>query len=171
MRDIFLLGIFLVLIYYGIRKPIVALLTYYWISFMNPHRLTWGFTYHFPFAMIAAVVTLISVVIHSKEIRFPWTLDMFLFLIFWLFITVTTIFAFYPDDAWSYWIIVSKILLMTFLTMLIVTSPRKLLFLTLSIVLFIGFYGVKGAVFGLLTAGQYRLWGPPQSYIADNNSM
>ena len=30
------------------------------VSFMNPHRLCWGFAYDFPFAYIVAVVTLIS---------------------------------------------------------------------------------------------------------------
>ena len=38
-------------------------------------------------------------------------------------------------------------------------------------VLSIGFYGVKGGLFTLLTGGQHRVWGPPGGFIQDNNEL
>jgi hypothetical protein len=31
--------------------------------------------------------------------------------------------------------------------------------------------GAKGGVFTLMTAGSYRVWGPPGSFIEDNNEF
>ena len=171
MRDIFILAIYIPSLLYGLKSPFVALMVFYWISFMNPHRLGWGMTANLPLAMFAALVTAISVVIHNKEIIFPAIKEVFVFLIFWMHLTVTTIFSFYPQDAWAYWFIVFKIFLMTLLTMCIVNTPKRLFLLLVGIIFFLGFYGVKGAIFGVLTGGQYKVWGPPESYIEDNNDL
>ncbi len=40
------------------------------------------------------------------------------------------------------------------------------------IVVSVGFYGVKGGIFVLLTGGESRVWGPPgKSYLSDNNAI
>ena len=171
LRDLFILAIYIPGLLYGFKKPFIALMVYYWISFMNPHRLGWGMTADMPLAMFAAVVTIISMIMHYQDLKFPAIKETFIFLLFWLFVTITTVFSFYPDDAWSYWFTVSKIFLMVLLTMIVVNTPKNLFFLLIGIILFIGFYGVKGAIFGILTGGQYRVWGPPYTYIADNNDM
>lgn len=171
MRDIALIITFFSLLVLTFRSPFLALLVYYWISFMNPHRLTWGIAYNFPFAYIAALVAFISIVYHYKELRLPVIQETFMFMFFWLFLTITTIFSFYPEDAWGYWITVSKIFLMTLLTMLVITTPKKLLYFLISIIAFVGFYGVKGGIFTLMMGGKYRIFGPPDSYIADANAL
>ena len=35
----------------------------------------------------------------------------------------------------------------------------------------IGFYAIKGGLFTIATLGQYRVWGPEDSFIADNNAF
>ena len=35
----------------------------------------------------------------------------------------------------------------------------------------IGFYGARGGVFTILTGGNYRVWGPPDTFIEDNNQL
>ena len=47
-------------------KPHVGVLVWSWIGYMNPHRLTWGFAYDFPFAMVVALVT-IAAWLFSRE--------------------------------------------------------------------------------------------------------
>jgi putative inorganic carbon (hco3(-)) transporter len=39
------------------------------------------------------------------------------------------------------------------------------------IVFSLGFYGVKGGLFTLLTGGSYRVWGPPGGFIQGNNEL
>jgi probable O-glycosylation ligase (exosortase A-associated) len=35
----------------------------------------------------------------------------------------------------------------------------------------IGFYGFRGGIFTVLTGGNYRVWGPPGTFIEDNNQL
>lgn len=171
MRDILVVVLFLVLIIRAFKNPFIGLLTYYWISFMNPHRFTWGFAYSLPLAMIASVVTVLSSVIHYRQLQFPLVRETYLYLVLWIFITITTLFSFYPKYAWIEWTLVTKIFFMTFFIVLIVNDKKKILFFILAIVFFIGFVGIKGAIFGLMTGGSYKVWGPPESFIEDNNSL
>ena len=43
-----------------LRKPYIGILVWSWIGFMNPHRLSWGFAFDMPFALIVAIVTLLA---------------------------------------------------------------------------------------------------------------
>jgi len=76
-----------------------------------------------------------------------------------------------PESAWVKWQEVIKILGMTFVATCIVNSRKRLEHLVWVVALSIGFYGIKGGIFALLTGGQYRLWGPPDSFIGDNNAL
>jgi len=77
----------------------------------------------------------------------------------------------YPEEAWNYFINISKILLMTFITLRLFQDPRRLIILTWVIVLSLGFYGVKAGIWAFLTGGQYRVWGPPGTFLEDNTSI
>ena len=64
-----------------------------------------------------------------------------------------------------------KIQLMTFLTLAMFTTRERLNWLVIIIVFSIGFYGVRGGVFSIMTGGNYRVWGPPGSFFEDNNQL
>jgi probable O-glycosylation ligase (exosortase A-associated) len=138
---------------------------------MNPHRLCWGFAYDFPFALITALATLISM-LHSKEPKqIPWTREAIVLLIFNLWMLFTTFFAFYPAVAWEQWNKIWKIMLMIYVTMMLINSRQKLDWLVWVIVLSLGFYGVKGGIFTILHGGAFRVQGPMGSFIGGNNEM
>jgi len=169
MRDIVLLGIFAISIIQSLRNPFFAILVYYWISIMAPHRYTYGVAYYQPLAMIAALTAVASSFIHIRQLKFPKTRESYLFLFFVFFITLTTVFSIYPDEAWSEWKDVIKVLLMCFVSMLVITTRERLFYFIVGIIVFVGVISLKGAIFGVLTAGQYRVWGPEESNLADNN--
>lgn len=50
MRDILLTGFVFSVIPWMLSRPQFGLLMWSWMGCMNPHRLTWGFAYSFPFA-------------------------------------------------------------------------------------------------------------------------
>jgi len=60
---------------------------------------------------------------------------------------------------------------MTIMTIMLTNSPQRLRLLLFAMVFFIGFLGVKGAMFGIATGGHYKVWGPPDSFLADNNDI
>jgi len=171
LRDILVLAVFALGAVYALRRPFIGLILYNWISVMNPHRLGWGFASGFPLAMAAAGITLIGLARNPGEFRFPQDRNMILLLLLWAFITLTTIFSFYPRDAWIIWQDVSKSFLMVVIAAGLLTTRERVLVFVLALVVFVGFYGVKGAVFGALTGGEFRIWGPDKSFLADNNAV
>ncbi|NIA30704.1 MAG: putative O-glycosylation ligase, exosortase A system-associated [Actinobacteria bacterium] len=173
MRDIIIVSIYAAALGWAIYKksPFIALMVYFWISFMNPHRYTWGFAYNLPLAMGAAAVTFLILAIAYKQIKFPRTRETYFFLAIWAFTLLTTIFSMYPEEAWPRWIILAKSFLMILVAMLIINNKDRIITFLLGVVFFIGLVGVKGAIFGVLTGGEYRVWGPPESFIEDNNSV
>jgi putative inorganic carbon (hco3(-)) transporter len=152
-------------------QPQVGILMWFWVSLMNPHRLTWGYAYELRVALVVAVATIIAWSLSRERKLPPGTATNYLLAAFTIWITVSTFFAQVPDSAWGKWQEVIKILGMTFVTTCIVNSRRRIKQLVWVAALSIGFYGLKGGIFAILTAGQYRLWGPPDSFIGDNNAL
>ena len=60
MRDLLVFAIVIVVLLRVFARPHVGIYLWTWISLMNPHRLTWGLAYEFPFAAVTGGVTLIS---------------------------------------------------------------------------------------------------------------
>jgi putative inorganic carbon (HCO3(-)) transporter len=171
MRDLFVTGVIFSLLPFVFKRPWVGILLWSWLGYMNPHRLAYGFAYDFPFAMIVGLVTIVAFLFskEKKEMIWSWETVVLLAFIGWMFIT--TVFAFYPDDAWFQWDKVWKIQLIIFLTVLLITDRQKLHWLIWVIALSLGFYGVKGGVFTILNGGSYHVWGPAGTFIGGNNEL
>ena len=58
MRDVILFAIILTSLPLSFLKPHVGIYFWYWITFMNPHRFTYGFMYSFPVALLSGTATL-----------------------------------------------------------------------------------------------------------------
>lgn len=171
MRDILITFLVILGCFYTLRKAYIGILLWSWLSYMNPHRLAYGYAYDMPFAQITAITLLFSM-IFSRETRKPPFNNLTLtWVIFVLFMGLSTIFAYFPDAALEQYIKIIKIQFVTFLTLLLITDLKKLNHLIWVIVLSIGFFSIKGGAFTLLTGGSYRVWGPPDSFIEDNNSL
>ena len=112
-----------------------------------------------------------SLLFTKEKQRLPMTGLIGVWVVFVLFMAITTIFAYYPDQALNDYIRVVKIQLITFVTMILITDIEKLKKLIWVIVLSIGFFTVKGGIFTLLTGGAHRVWGPPGSFWGDNNAV
>jgi len=171
MRDLIV-----VLIVFGsvpmiLARPHIGIYMWSWLGYMNPHRLTWGFAATFPFAMIIAAVTLVGFLFSKEPKRIPWTRETVVLLLFigWMFIT--TLYALNPDDAWPHWNKVWKIQLMTFFTLMLMTTKERIQHLIWVVALSLAFYGIKGGIFTILTGGNYRVWGPEGTFIGGNNEI
>ncbi|MCX7901668.1 MAG: DUF5935 domain-containing protein, partial [Burkholderiaceae bacterium] len=66
---------------------------------------------------------------------------------------------------------VLKIQLFTFVALLVLYKREHAIWLIATVTLSVGFYGVKGGLFTLATGGGYLIWGPRESFIADNNAL
>ncbi len=171
MRDIVVTAMVFVGLFYVFRRPHYGIYLWSWISYMSPHRLCYGFAYNFPFAMITAIVTLLSYAFSKEPKRIPWTAEIILLLLLNVWFVFCNLFAFYPDLAWTLWNKVWKIQLMTLVTIMLITDRQRLHWLVWAIGLSLGYYGTKGGIFTITHGGVYQVRGPAGSFIDGNNEV
>ncbi len=171
MRDILVTLLVFGSLPYILSRPWIGVMVWSWLSYMNPHRLTWGFAFNMPFAQIVAITLLAAIVFSREKFRFPWsgTVKVWLCYIFWM--GISTAFAVYPKSAMGEFTRILKIQLVTFLTLLLLDNYKKIHTLVWVIALSIGFFSIKGGVFTILNGGAYRVYGPYGSFIEENNSL
>lgn len=155
----------------ALRRPYIGALIFTFVSMANPHRYTWGFAYSMPWAMAYAVTTMAGLVatqerIVADSIRRYWPMLLYL-----AWMGVTTLNAFEAQEARIRWIEVAKIHLMCLVTLMLLTDWKRIRLLVWVAVGSVGFYGLKGGVFTLVSGGNFLVWGPPDSAIEDNNHL
>ena len=171
MRDIFVATVIFGTLPFVLARPYIGILLWTWVSFMNPHRLCWGFAYDFPFAYIIAIVTLVSLLISREPKKIPWTREIVVLLVFILWMVITTIFSVYPTLAWPQLEKVLKIQLMVFVTMMVMQNKERLNLLVWVMTLSLAFYGIKGGIFTIKHGGVYHVRGPNNTFIGGDNEM
>jgi probable O-glycosylation ligase (exosortase A-associated) len=151
---------------------------WYWVTYFNPHRFTWSYGYDFPVAFVIAIPTLIGSLFAPKSLRSLQIRESLLLLGLWIWFTGNYLhargvpfFVLHMDDAKYEMIHISKILLMSFVMMLIINSKERLRGVMLVSAGSLGLLAIKGMIFGLRTSGDARVWGPPDSFLADNNAF
>lgn len=171
MRDIVVTMAVFGMLPFILRAPWVGILVFTWLSLMNPHRLAYGFSLNFPFAMIVALTTLVAM-LFSKEIKkIIWTRETVLLAFFVVWMCITTTQAFYPNEAQIQLDKVLKIQLMIFVALMMMRSFDRIEALIWVSAASIGFYGFKGGIFTILRGGVYRVQGPPGTFIGGNNEI
>ena len=172
MRDLVITAVvfgFLLLVF---TRPHIGVLLWAWISMMNPHRLAYGFAHDFPFGMIIALTTLGILPFTRRRQPIPWNSVSILFFAFVIWMCITTVFAKGdPTEVYEAWVRMAKIHLMLIVTLVLITDREKLDQLIWVMVISLGFYGLKGGIWTVLTGGQDRVWGPPGGVIEGNNEL
>ncbi len=178
MRDFLLMVVILGSVPVCLVNPFYGILMWYWVTYFNPHRFAWSYAYDFPVAMAVAIPTLVGTLFAKKSLRSVLVLESLLLLGLWAWYTVTYLhasslpyFVGHMADATYEINHISKILLMTFIMIVLVTTRERLKYVILVTAGSLGLLAVKGTIFGLRTGGEYRVWGPSESFLADNNAF
>jgi probable O-glycosylation ligase (exosortase A-associated) len=89
-----------------------------------------------------------------------------------VWVTVTSAFSITPAaSVWDRWQLVEKMLLFTVLAYALTNTRERLDQLILVCAVSIGFLGVAGGIFTILRGGAFRVYGPRESTIGDNNDF
>lgn len=172
MRDLALSGVLVALLAIAAAQPFVGVLVWSWISFMNPHREVWGFAQTMPWAMLSFVVMVFGCIIAREPKKLAVNGVTVLMIVFAVGITITSITALGPSEAvWSKWERTIKTLLGLLLTASLLTDRRRIHAMIWLIVIALGFYGVKGGIFTVMTGGAFIVLGPANSMISDRNHL
>lgn len=171
MRDITIVAMVVVLALVALRRPWIGVLLWAWISLMNPHRYAWGFAYDFPVAAMAAAATLLGLMF-CKERDNPFKgPPVAWFVVFTLWMTLSWRMGLDPAGDYEQWDKVMKINLMVIVGLVLIRSKEQIMLLMWVCALSLALLGAKGGVFTILNGGSYRVWGPPGTFIGDNNEF
>lgn len=171
MRDVLLVAFMAIALPLMAWKPPWGALAWVWWGIMNPHRLAWGFAMSIPFAWLIGLATVIGAAFSKEPKRLKGGGTTLVLLLFVAFFTFTTFFAMVPDRAWPTLDRAIKVQIGTLLTLTLLYKREHVVGLIWVVAASIGFYAIKGGLFTIATLGQYRVWGPDDSFIADNNAF
>lgn len=153
-------------------KPWIGMLIFLWLCILTPQHLVSGFAYHFRFALVVAIAILLGLPFTRDRSPLPRTAEVYLIGALWfVFVLSTSFTAIQPERASAAIVRVSKIFLMVGVTLVLFRDRRKLRLLLLVVAGSIGVLGFAGGLFALVTRGQETLWGPPESILADSNTL
>ncbi len=171
LRDLLLTTIIFGSVPAILRNPYWGVLMWNWLAFMSPHRYTWEFAQTMRFSLVVAASTLLSFVIYKGKKAVPWRAPMVLLVLLFLWVCATTVVAMNPTGAQAEWERFTKIIVMVVVASALLHTRDRIEWLIVVIVLSLGFYGFKGGIFTIAHGGQYRVGGPPGSFIAGNNEL
>jgi len=171
MRDYIVFAIVFGLLPYVLKRPAVGVMLFAWISLLNPHRLCYGAAYDFPFAAVVAAVTLLSLLFTKQPKSLPLRPTSVVLILFMLWVTITSFFALEPLLVWEEWSRVTKTIFMVLISMMALHSERDIKQFAWVVGLSLGFYGLKGGIFTLMSGGANHVYGPVATYIEDNNDL
>ena len=173
-----MLGIMLPCIPVCFFRPFFGIILWTIISFASPQMYAWGAGGFFPAAELVAVPTLLGFLVYGRGWNRMISRESILIVCLWIWFTLTSIvststplFEPHADMTWFRWQFVTKVLLMTLVTIAIVDSFNRLRIIVMVTACSFAFYVVKALPFMLLTGGNFRLYGPPHSMVEDNNDL
>jgi putative inorganic carbon (hco3(-)) transporter len=159
-------------------RPFYGIALWTIIAFLNPQGFTWSAASALPWAQIVAAPTIAGLMVFVGGWNRLMSREVALVVILWLWFLITSlvsssdpVFEHHAHDTWYRFSFVSKILLMAILTVPIVNSFEKLRMLLLVVAACFGIFVAKSLPFIIASGGAHRLYGPPNSMIADNNDF
>ncbi|MGH7119416.1 MAG: putative O-glycosylation ligase, exosortase A system-associated [Acetobacteraceae bacterium] len=156
----------------ALATPMVGVLAYYWISFMSPQMDIWGFAATPPWALMSAVAALIGCFVAREPKRWPRNGMIVPVILFLILTTISTFMALGPSEiVMHYWSQVAKTFFFLLVLAALLTERHRIHALVWVMVISLGYYGVTGGLFSIATGGKYRVFGPPDSIIGDNNQL
>lgn len=171
MRDLLVTLIVFGAIPFIFYRAHIGVYIWTWLSYMNPHRLTWGFAYNMPFAAVTAGVLMLALLFSKERKKVPWNAITITWIIFVFWMCVTTFFALAPDKAGFEFERMIKIQLITLITLILINARMKIHILVWVVAMSVGFFGIKGGVFTVLSGGSFKVWGPPGTFFEGNNEL
>ncbi|MEO8367693.1 MAG: putative O-glycosylation ligase, exosortase A system-associated [Candidatus Solibacter sp.] len=178
LRAALLLAVLLPCVPLSFFRPFIGVICWTIISFAGPQWYAWGAAYYFPCAEMIAIPTMLGFVVYSRGWLRMVSRETILMGILWTWFTITTLvsvntplFAAHSDMTMYRWQFISKVLLMTVITMGIVDTFARLRILVMVTAGCFAFYVVKALPLMITTGGGFRLYGPPRSMVEDNNDL
>jgi putative inorganic carbon (hco3(-)) transporter len=170
MRSLAFLLFYVTLCGGAVVAPYIGALAWVWIALMSPHQYVYGIAGSLPVNLVEALITLGAWVVSKEPKRIPLNACTLLLLLFMAWMTLTTLTALAPDSAWELWQRNLKNLLLGLVIAGLMTNRVRLHALAWTVVFSLGYFGVKGGLFTIITAGGGHVMGEA-GVLGDNNNF
>jgi probable O-glycosylation ligase (exosortase A-associated) len=170
VRDILVLIIVAATIPAAFFRPFYGLLGFSWLAYMRPQDLSWGLAATLPLSKFVALAVWASLIMRGKINIVRNTLVTWVMLALWGWLLVATLTAEHPNIATDKLYEISKVFLISLLTLVIVSSRERFMISVAVIAFSLGLLGLKFGLFGLLQGG-VRFTRGVGGMIGDNNDF
>ncbi len=171
MRDLLLTLIIIPGCLAALWRPWIGVMLWTWLSIMNPHRYAYGFAVDAPWAAMAAGCTMLGLLM-TRDRASPFKgspVVWFVVFIFW--VTLSWLLGLDVSGDYGQWTKVMKIDIMLVISLVLLHSRKHIFAFMWVTAGSLALLGVKGGIFTLTGGGAQRVWGPPGSFIEDNNEF
>ena len=170
MRDALLLAVIVGGLLAALRYPFVGMILWAWFSLMTPQQMAYG-TFGIPLNLVIAATTIAAIVLRGEAARFRFDSVTFWLsaVAGWLFVSQAN--SLDQANSAIYFDRFIKTLLFAILCAQMANTKLRVHALVWTLVLSIGFFAAKGALFTLFTLGRYHVQGVPLTILEDNNHL
>lgn len=172
MRDLALVFLLVVAIYYSFKRPYLGVCAWVWIALTAPANWAFGFSSHFRLNLTIVVITFLSYLFVAKNKTFKLgSIGVFVMLFgSWTLISSFTNITAFPSDVWHDFFEFTKVLIFFLFAVLIIKKRLHIDAFVWAIVLSISSFAAMEAIKFILSAGSYRIVGVAGA-IADRNDL
>jgi putative inorganic carbon (hco3(-)) transporter len=144
----------------------LGILSWLWLALQNPHQVM---QIDFSFNVAIVIACVIGLVTHRRRAGIWMDGTMVLMTALLLHTALTTFMAYNPEYSYPYFDRLWKTMALGGFIAFFMQNRTRIQAMVWVMVFSIGMLAFKGAAFSILTAGQFRVYGPIGTQITDNN--
>jgi probable O-glycosylation ligase (exosortase A-associated) len=172
MRDVLILLIFPMILYFCFKKPFIGISMWLWVALFYPKGWVYGFASGIRYNLIIVAATIISYLIMKEKQKNQWDGLSWAVLIFLIWTFITSLFTIsIPEVVWTEWVEFFKICLLYFFTVAILRTETHINTMIWAVVLSLGFYSVVEGLKYIMSGGGHVLAGMGGHVMGDRNDL
>lgn len=168
MRDIFLIAFLMAILFIGMKRPFLFILTYCYVDIVAPQRISFTILPKLQLSLVCFALAVLTWVFADKKRGTRIDQLQIVIGLLLLYCGISTIYADFPVDALDKWGWVWKAVLWSMFLPLTLTTRLRIEALALTMVLSVGTLVIDG---GLKTATGGAGYGSLQIFIPDNSGL
>ena len=173
MRDLVVFAVVMLTLPSSFQRPFIGLLVFSWLAYMRPQDLCWGFARTMRLSFFVGIAMVAGWWANEQgRRRFThWDFRTGMIVLLAALISVSYLFAHQHTTYTNrYYFEYLKIVVVALFTVGQVDSRQRLRAILWTIALSLGFFGIKGGLFGMLSGGA-RIMRGPGGMLEDNNDF
>jgi probable O-glycosylation ligase (exosortase A-associated) len=171
MRDLILMAALAFIAGLTTRSTVIGLLTWIWVSLLSPQREVYGVLANFELNLYVALLTAFCWLLSKERKIFPINGVTGALILFSIWATISTTVALAPEHSLPLYTRTIKSVVLALAVATLANTPARIQATVWALALSVGYYGVRGGGFVMLTGGANKVFGPEDTMISDNNAL